>query len=309
MLYGGERWTMEYNVGNLAVHIHWVLAKPAVPGWTDIRRNVSGHTFYYIHSGKGVFRHEGGEAAIEAGTLAYLWPGLKLSMESSEDHPLHITMLLFECASLQLSEQGWSSPAPVERLQLPFLLCLGRRQAGKIGMLFQEAEREWVPGDPCREAQVKSIWYRLIQELHETAEAGGEENAGLVTALSRFKESLDRGFGSELRIAELMADCGFSPAYVRRAFAARYGCSPKEYLDRLRNEHAVRRLRYTSDAVTDIASACGYPDIYQFSKAFKKRNGLSPSEYRREQEEGLYFKRSAPDDKKDPNLHSLRVRS
>ena len=57
----------------------------------------------------------------------------------------------------------------------------------------------------------------------------------------------------------------------------------QEYLDRLRNEHAVRRLQYTGDSVTDIARVCGYQDVYQFSKAFKKRNGLSPTEYRRKQ--------------------------
>ncbi|KRE46652.1 AraC family transcriptional regulator [Paenibacillus sp. Soil522] len=101
--------------------------------------------------------------------------------------------------------------------------------------------------------------------------------------LRRFKEKLDRGFASELRISELAAKSGFSPVYIRRTFTARFGCSPKEYLDRLRNEHAVRRLQYTGDSVTDIARVCGYQDVYQFSKAFKKRNGLSPTEYRRKQ--------------------------
>ncbi|WPQ59373.1 helix-turn-helix domain-containing protein [Paenibacillus polymyxa] len=45
----------------------------------------------------------------------------------------------------------------------------------------------------------------------------------------------------------------------------------------------VCRLLFTSDSVTDIARACGYSDVYQFSKTFKKRNGLSPIEYRRMQ--------------------------
>ncbi|WP_372661218.1 helix-turn-helix domain-containing protein [Cohnella sp.] len=129
-----------------------------------------------------------------------------------------------------------------------------------------------------------SVWYRLIQELHEAAEVEWSEglDEGLAAALRRFKENLDRGFATELRIAELMEQSGFSSAYMRRTFVARYGCSPKEYLDRLRNEHAVRRLLYTGDSVTDIARACGYPDVYQFSKAFKNRNGLAPTEYRRE---------------------------
>lgn len=270
---------MDYNLSDLAAHIHWVVAKPAVPGWKDIRRTVTGHTFYYIHSGKGIFHREEGDEVVEGGTLIYLWPGLRLAMKSSEAHPLRMTMLLFECASLQI-ENGWELPKPVERLRLPFRISLGIEHTGVVGMLFQDAEKEWVPGDPGRESKVKSVWYRLVQELHEVEEAAGGEETGLSAALQRFKEHLSRGFATELRIAELAEHYGFSPAYLRRTFSARYGCSPKEYLDRLRNEHAVRRLRYTGDSVTDIARACGYPDVYQFSKAFKKRNGLSPTEYR-----------------------------
>lgn len=111
----------------------------------------------------------------------------------------------------------------------------------------------------------------------------GEE--GITTALRRFKEKLDTEFATEFRITELAEQTGFSPVYLRRTFADRYGCSPKQYLDQLRNEHAVRRLRYTGDSVTDIARACGYSDVYQFSKTFKKRNGFSPTEYRRMQGE------------------------
>lgn len=275
---------MDYSQGDLVSHIHWVLAKPAVPGWEDIRRTVSGHTFYFIYSGKGVFIREEGEQIVEGGTLAYLWPGMPLFMKSSDTHPLRMTMLLFDCASLRKSGNGWDPLEPVERLQLPFLMPLQKDRIGRIGSLFQEAESEWVPGDPGREARLKSVWYRLIQELHEAAESEwskGQED-GLTEAIRRFKEKLDRGFASELRIAELAEQSGFSPAYIRRTFAARYGCSPKEYLDQLRNEHAVRRILHTGDSITDIARACGYQDVYQFSKAFKKRNSLSPTEYRRE---------------------------
>lgn len=271
---------MDYILSDLAVYIHWVLAKPAVPGWKDIRRTVTGHTFYYIHSGKGIIRREEGDEVVEGGTLVYLRPGLRLAMKSSEAHPLRMTMLLFECASLQIGENGWELPKPVERLRLPFRIPLGIDQKRVVGLLFEEVEREWVPGDSGRETKVKSVWYRLVQELHEVAEAAGDEETGLYAALQRFKEHLCRGFATELRIAELAEQYGLSPAYLRRTFSARYGCSPKEYLDRLRNEHAIRRLHYTGDSVTDIARACGYPDVYQFSKAFKKRNGLSPTEFR-----------------------------
>ncbi|UQZ35795.1 AraC family transcriptional regulator [Paenibacillus sp. PK3_47] len=276
---------MDYAAGNLTAHLHWVVAKPAVPGWEDIRQTVSGHTLYYIYSGEGVFRCEEEELEVEAGTVVYLWPGLPLYMKSSGSHPLRMTMLLFDCASLQKTGEEWGIPEPVERLRLPLLMPLTGERMRRIAGLFQEAERQWIPGDPVRDARVKSVWHCLVQELHEAAEEeeSGSREKGITAALNLLKDYLDTGFAAELRITELCEQTGFSPVYLRRNFASRYGCSPKEYLGQLRNEHAVRRLRFTDDSVSDIASACGYSDLYQFSKAFKKRNHMSPTEYRSKQ--------------------------
>jgi len=273
---------MDYALGNMVVHIHWVIAKPPLPGWEDIRQTVTGHTFYYIYSGKGVFRCEGEEVEVEANTLVYLWPGLPLYMKSSEAHPVRMTMVLFDCALLEKTEEGWGVPQPIDRLNLPFLLPLPSDRIVRIGEQFREAEQEWVPGDTVRETRVKAVWYRLLQEAHEAAEAGGRDRAEeeITIAVRKLKATLDTEFANELRITELAEKTGFSAVYIRRAFAARYGSSPKEYLDQLRNEHAIRRLRFAGDSITDVARACGYPDVYQFSKTFKKRNGCSPSEYR-----------------------------
>ncbi|WP_438444561.1 helix-turn-helix domain-containing protein [Gorillibacterium sp. sgz5001074] len=275
----------DYSRGNLVAHIHWVLAKPPVPGWEDIRQNTAGHTFYYIHSGRGVFTRGEDEYPVEAGMTVYMWPGLTLSMRSSEAQPLRITMLLFDCVTLRMEEGGsWGPPEPVGRLALPFLNLLRGEAVPRTGGLFQEAESYWVPGDPGKEGYVKSIWLRVVQELHDAAEAGRDEGreAGLTGVLQQVKEHLDRHYSADLRISSLSKLYGLSPAYLRRTFAERYGASPKEYLDRLRNEHALRRLRYTGDSVSEIARACGYPDVYQFSKAFRKRNGMPPTECRRE---------------------------
>lgn len=91
---------------------------------------------------------------VGGGSLVYLWPGLPLYMKSSEAHPLRMTMLLFDCASLVKNENEWSAPEPIERLRLPFLLPLQSELTGEMGELFREAEKEWVPGDLVREAQV-----------------------------------------------------------------------------------------------------------------------------------------------------------
>ncbi|WP_159888739.1 cupin domain-containing protein [Paenibacillus puerhi] len=66
-------------MNQLALCIHFVLDKMTYPEWEDIRNLVNVHSLYWIHEGEGTFRTNN-EHKVGAGMLAYLEPGLKLSM-------------------------------------------------------------------------------------------------------------------------------------------------------------------------------------------------------------------------------------
>lgn len=56
-----------------------------------------------------------------------------------------------------------------------------------------------------------------------------------------------------------------------------------EYVTGLRINHAIRLLK-EDKTIGEIADCIGYSDQYYFSRIFKKKTGLSPSEYREQQE-------------------------
>jgi transcriptional regulator GlxA family with amidase domain len=66
-----------------------------------------------------------------------------------------------------------------------------------------------------------------------------------------------------------------------RAFASETGCTPYEYLLRLREQEARRLLRDTTLPLYRIGEAVGIPDPPRFSAFFKKRVGVAASEWRR----------------------------
>jgi AraC-like DNA-binding protein/mannose-6-phosphate isomerase-like protein (cupin superfamily) len=69
-----------------------------------------------------------------------------------------------------------------------------------------------------------------------------------------------------------------------RAFHAATGCSPIAYLIRLRLNRAAALLRAGDDPVTDIAFRVGFNDSNYFARQFRQVLGLSPREYRRQQQ-------------------------
>lgn len=82
----------------------------------------------------------------------------------------------------------------------------------------------------------------------------------------------------------LAAQCGISTRYFNRLFAAFFGVAPKEYILRLRLELAQNLLVSSAESVGSISEICGFPDVYYFSRLFKKRFSISPNRYRKANE-------------------------
>lgn len=70
---------------------------------------------------------------------------------------------------------------------------------------------------------------------------------------------------------------------VRRftsAFQQAFGLSPWQYVMRMRLDDAARRLRNTTEPVTEVALATGFATPSHFATAFARRFGMPPSRYR-----------------------------
>lgn len=74
---------------------------------------------------------------------------------------------------------------------------------------------------------------------------------------------------------------GYHPNYINRLFLKQTGVSMHQYILNYRLAQALTQIGYTKLPITDIAQQCGFGDYAYFSRLFKNRNGISPSEYRK----------------------------
>lgn len=93
---------------------------------------------------------------------------------------------------------------------------------------------------------------------------------------------IQENLGGDLSLAALAERSGVSPYHFHRQFRALVGESLKQYVRRLRLERAAIRLRHTRRPVTDLAFEVGYETHEAFTRAFRSRFGMSPSQYRSE---------------------------
>ncbi|MCY0990453.1 helix-turn-helix transcriptional regulator [Nannocystis sp. ILAH1] len=99
--------------------------------------------------------------------------------------------------------------------------------------------------------------------------------------LARAREQLQDTGAVTPRLSELAAAADVHPVHFSRAFRARYGRSPGEYLRHCRLERASALLRDLRTPLADIAAQCGYVDQSHFSRAFHRAYRLTPAAFRR----------------------------
>ena len=59
------------------------------------------------------------------------------------------------------------------------------------------------------------------------------------------------------------------------------GKALSDYIADLKLEEAKYMLSQTADGISNIASLLGYSNFSYFSKMFRKKTGMTPSEYRK----------------------------
>ena len=76
-------------------------------------------------------------------------------------------------------------------------------------------------------------------------------------------------------------DVGVSMRYVQMIFAG-MGTTPSSYIQRRRLDLAAERLRRlgTAASITNVAFDLGFNDLSSFCRAFRRRFGLAPRDYR-----------------------------
>ncbi len=89
---------------------------------------------------------------------------------------------------------------------------------------------------------------------------------------------------AHIRISDVAKYIGISRTYFSSMFKEKMYMSPQEFLMQVRMDKGKELLLQTAVPINVVAQEVGYEDQLAFSKAFKKKFGLSPDQYRKKHE-------------------------
>lgn len=97
---------------------------------------------------------------------------------------------------------------------------------------------------------------------------------------------IHKNYQNPLTVQEIADYLSLNRSYLTELFLKTVQLSPQQFLTRYRITKSEELLQSSSLSIQNIAYSCGYSSNFSFSKAFRKVNGLSPSEYRKQKRGG-----------------------
>ena len=121
------------------------------------------------------------------------------------------------------------------------------------------------------------LWEQVLLEASYTSrDYVKKENTPML-----IKQFIEQNDSRALTMDEIANALHFSKSYIARIFQETYSTTPLKYHTTLRIQKAKRMIRFTNLSLSRIAMSVGFDSLQDFSRVFKKLDGLPPSFYRK----------------------------
>jgi AraC family transcriptional regulator of arabinose operon len=241
----------------------------------------SGHTVqgkrahYLLHiviEGRGIFYADGNEYRLTVGDAFLIFPRMKYRYIADRTHPWSYVWTGFSGlrAPLLLERNGIFRANPVFR-RLP------RRAAQHIATMADALRR--------RKAGVALLANGLLYETLSILAAARHRSTerrmrGVGMHIASALEYIVTNYRKPISVADVAEYAGLERTYFSKLFNRTMHESVSAFLTRTRMTDAKAMLADSELSVRAVAAAVGYTDGAAFARAFARRNGMSPSEYR-----------------------------
>lgn len=91
---------------------------------------------------------------------------------------------------------------------------------------------------------------------------------------------VEQNFQNDISVEDIADNCGLNRSYFGKIFREAVGRTPQEFLLNYRMTKAAELLKLTRLSIGDISKAVGYENPLHFSRAFKNIYGISPRDWR-----------------------------
>jgi len=219
------------------------------------------HCLIFRTCGSGTYIFDDKTLVVDENKLIFLPKGCSYKFQTTSKDECRYSSIQFE-ADLSGTE--------------PMLYSL--ENFSEASYIFSHIPNLWKFGNQPERYKCYSMFYSIISYISniENTDYYIKKKFQLIEpAVNYLKEHI---FDSSLKADKLHLLCGISDTYFRKIFVSKFAATPQQYIISKRISHAKSIIDTGNfDTIGEVAASVGYDDPLYFSRAFKKKYGISPS--------------------------------
>lgn len=256
------------------LHLQEVGTLRALSPHQSQRSNLASYLFFIVLEGEGELEYEGRSYLLSTGSCVFI-DCRRPYIHATSTHLWKLKWVHFDGTTmpgvyLKYRERGGQ---PTFRSQ----------NSKDYEELLEHIHRTASAEDHVRDMHINELLAALLSRLMASAWSppSQHKSAGSHRTLYDIKAWIDQHFHEKIALDDLADKFFINKFYLTRLFKEQYGSSIGNYILSLRISRAKELLRFTNMPIDEIGQRCGVPDANYFSRAFRKIEGVSPSEYRK----------------------------
>lgn len=227
---------------------------------------------FYIVGGDGQFRIDDRLYPVKANQMVIVNPNVIHTEVSYEAHPLEYIVLGIEGLELSTTDTQDSRFRILDcRGSSDILTCLRH--------ILQETQAAQPGYETICQAYMEILILRLMRVTRFSSTSGSPSASSQCAAVRHY---IDTHYKEALTLDLLAKEAHINKFYLVHAFKEEYGMSPIHYMITRRIEESRYLLRETDMSVSQIARVLGFSSASYFSQSFRRGEGISPMEYRKQ---------------------------
>ena len=256
------------------LHLQEVGSLEAIHPHTSMREDLVSYLCFLVLDGEGCLSYEGQQYPLKQGDCVFI-DCRKAYSHSTSDHLWSLTWCHFYAPFLPAIYEKYK-----ERGGLPVFHPEDVDAFKKIlDQLYQLA----ASSDYIRDMRINESLSTLLTLLMQ--ESWNPENSAVSPKrmeLAAVKAHMDEHYTEKITLDDLEAQFFINKYYLLKIFKETYGITISSYLISKRITRAKQLLRFTQLTIDEIGCAVGMDGAGYFSRMFKKAEGISPREYRKQ---------------------------